>query len=219
MIGILDYGVGNLRSVEKAFEHIGCEAVVSADISVLEKADGLVLPGVGAFEDGIKKLKEKKFDEFIKNWVAAGNPILGICLGMQLLFEYSFETNCNIVSADGGDAVAKGLGIIPGGVKKFESDEMKIPQMGWNEINIRPDSSLFKGIENKSYMYFVHSYYCCPEDEAYVATWTDYIVNYCSSVEMGNVFATQFHPEKSGRVGLQILKNFADLSRVGGGAC
>lgn len=228
MIGILDYGAGNLRSVEKAFAHIGAEVVVSDDVSVLEKADGLVVPGVGAFEDGMSKLREKKFDEFIHKWVEAKRPLLGICLGMQLLFEYGFETNADIMSKGvTSDAMSEsdtvlGLGIIPGGVKKFESNEMKIPQMGWNQIEISENSKLFKGIDKSPYMYFVHSYYCCPSFEGDIAATTNYIIDYCSAVEMNNVYATQFHPEKSGNIGLEVLNNFAricDGSISGGVMC
>lgn len=201
MIAIIDYDAGNLKSVEKALISLGEEVVVSRERDVLLSADKVVLPGVGAFGDAMNKLSEYGLIEVIKEIVDNNTPFLGICLGLQLLFEESEEAH----------GVA-GLGILKGKILKIPpKEELKIPHMGWNSIDIKPEARLFKGIKNNSYVYFVHSYYLKAEDESIVAATTEYSTHIHASVESGNVFACQFHPEKSSDVGLKILKNFAEL--------
>jgi glutamine amidotransferase len=201
MIAIIDYDAGNLKSVEKALISLGEEVVVSRERDVLLSADKVVLPGVGAFGDAMNKLSEYGLIEVIKEIVDNNTPFLGICLGLQLLFEESEEAH----------GVA-GLGILKGKILKIPPKEgLKIPHMGWNSIDIKPEARLFKGIKNNSYVYFVHSYYLKAEDESIVAATTEYSTHIHASVESGNVFACQFHPEKSSDVGLKILKNFAEL--------
>jgi glutamine amidotransferase len=201
MIAIIDYDAGNLKSVEKALISLGEEVVVSRERDVLLSADKVVLPGVGAFGDAMNKLSEYGLIEVIKEIVDNNTPFLGICLGLQLLFEESEEA----------PGVA-GLGILKGKILKIPPKEgLKIPHMGWNSIDIKPEARLFKGIKNNSYVYFVHSYYLKAEDESIVAATTEYSTHIHASVESGNVFACQFHPEKSSDVGLKILKNFAEL--------
>ena len=201
MIAIIDYDAGNLKSVEKALISLGEEVVVSRERDVLLSADKVVLPGVGAFADAMNKLSEYGLIEVIKEIVDNNTPFLGICLGLQLLFEESEEA----------PGVA-GLGILKGKILKIPPKEgLKIPHMGWNSIDIKPEARLFKGIKNNSYVYFVHSYYLKAEDESIVAATTEYSTHIHASVESGNVFACQFHPEKSSDVGLKILKNFAEL--------
>ena len=201
MIAIIDYDAGNLKSVEKALISLGEEVVVSRERDVLLSADKVVLPGVGAFGDAMNKLSEYGLIEVIKEIVDNNTPFLGICLGLQLLFEESEEA----------PGVA-GLGILKGKILKISPKEgLKIPHMGWNSIDIKPEARLFKGIKNNSYVYFVHSYYLKAEDESIVAATTEYSTHIHASVESGNVFACQFHPEKSSDVGLKILKNFAEL--------
>jgi glutamine amidotransferase len=205
-IVIIDYGMGNLRSVQKAFEQVGCTAVVTADPDVAAQAGKLVLPGVGAFRDCMRNLEEGGFVAPIKAHIAAGKPFLGICLGLQLLFAASEEFGRHA-----------GLGIIPGKVVRFPDGALeagtllKVPHMGWNRIAIRRPAPLFRGIADGSFVYFVHSYYVVPEDPAVVATETGYGRTFCSSIWRGNVMATQFHPEKSQAVGLQMLRNFGEL--------
>lgn len=201
MIAIIDYDAGNLKSVEKALISLGEEVVVSRERDVLLSADKVVLPGVGAFGDAMNKLSEYGLIEVIKEIVDNNTPFLGICLGLQLLFEESEEA----------PGVA-GLGILKGKILKIPPKEgLKIPHMGWNSIDIKPEARLFKGIKNNSYVYFVHSYYLKAEDEAIVAASTEYSTHIHASVEKDNVFACQFHPEKSSELGLKILKNFAEL--------
>lgn len=201
MIAIIDYDAGNLKSVEKALISLGEEVVVSRERDVLLSADKVVLPGVGAFGDAMNKLSEYGLIEVIKEIVDNNTPFLGICLGLQLLFEESEEAH----------GVA-GLGILKGKILKIPPKEgLKIPHMGWNSIDIKPEARLFNGIKNNSYVYFVHSYYLKAEDESIVAATTEYSTHIHASVESGNVFACQFHPEKSSYVGLKILKNFAEL--------
>ena len=201
MIAIIDYDAGNLKSVEKALISLGEEVVVSRERDVLLSADKVVLPGVGAFGDAMNKLSEYGLIEVIKEIVDNNTPFLGICLGLQLLFEESEEA----------PGVA-GLGILKGKILKIPPKEgLKIPHMGWNSIEIKPEARLFKEIKNNSYVYFVHSYYLKAEDESIVAATTEYSTHIHASVESGNVFACQFHPEKSSDVGLKILKNFAEL--------
>jgi glutamine amidotransferase len=205
-VTIIDYGMGNLRSVQKGFEKVGSAALVTADPREVEQAERLVLPGVGAFRDCMDNLRQGGFIEPILRHVESGRPFLGICLGLQLLFTESEEFGRH-----------QGLDIIPGKVVRFPTDlrqgdeELKVPHMGWNQIEIRRPAPVFKGVEDGISVYFVHSYYVVPEDESAVATVTDYGIPFCSAVWRDNVMATQFHPEKSQQVGLQILKNFAKL--------
>ena len=201
MIAIIDYDAGNLRSVEKALISLGEDVVVSREADVLLAADKVILPGVGAFGDAMNKLKEYGLVEVINKIVAKNIPLLGICLGLQLMFEESDE-------APG----VKGLGLLKGKILRIPPKEgLKIPHMGWNSIDIKPQARLFKGIKNNSYVYFVHSYYLKADEEDIVAASTEYSVHIHSSVESGNIFACQFHPEKSSDIGLKILKNFAEL--------
>ncbi|HKL49189.1 MAG TPA: imidazole glycerol phosphate synthase subunit HisH [Desulfuromonadales bacterium] len=205
-IVIIDYGMGNLRSVQKGIEKVGFTARVTDDPDEVATADKLVLPGVGAFSDCMDSLRQGGFVEPVLHHVDSGKPFLGICLGLQLLFTESEEFGRH-----------KGLGIIPGRVVRFPGDMhqggevLKVPHMGWNQIAIRKDAPIFRGIEDGSSFYFVHSYYVVPDDPAVVATETEYGVTFCSSIWRDNVMATQFHPEKSQAVGLQILKNFGEL--------
>ena len=201
MIAIIDYDAGNIKSVEKAFEYLSQETVTTRDPEILLKADKVVLPGVGSFGDAMNKLHEYNLVDVIHEIVKKGTPLLGICLGLQLLFESSEES-----------VSVPGLGILKGHVLKFsEGTEYKIPQIGWNSLEINPTSRLFRGIENQSYVYFVHSYYLKADDESVVAARTEYADVFHSAVEKDNVFACQFHPEKSSEVGLKILENFATL--------
>ena len=197
-IAIIDYGVGNLRSVEKAFAAMGCDAVVSSDDDVLRSAERLVLPGVGAFASCMKALRERGFDVLVHERAAAGTPLLGICVGMQMLFHVSdeFETT-------------DGLGLLAGRVRKFQSD-LIVPQVGWNRIHQKQQHALFEGVDDGSFCYFVHSFYCEPEITDLVVGETEYGVKYASVVARENVCGVQFHPEKSQDVGLRMLKNFCD---------
>ena len=201
MIAILDYDAGNLKSVEKALISLGEEVVVSRDSSESMQADKVILPGVGSFGDAMNNLDRFGLVDTIKNVTAKGTPFLGICLGLQLLFKESEET-----------PGAEGLDILPGRILKIPAKEgYKIPHMGWNSLDIREGAKLFKGIKNDPYVYFVHSYYLKADDEAIVAASTEYTTHIHASVERDNVFACQFHPEKSSDIGLKILKNFAAL--------
>ena len=201
MIVVVDYGMGNLRSVSKALEHVGAEVRVSSSPLELKEAHGVVLPGVGAFKDAVKNLKERGLWEAILKEVEKGKPLLGICLGLQLLFEVSYEFG-----------KSQGLGLIEGEVVRFELPrEYKIPHMGWNQVFRRKSSPLLEGIRDGEFFYFVHSYFVKPKDESVVLTESDYGIRFCSSVEKENVFATQFHPEKSQRAGLKLLENFVKL--------
>jgi glutamine amidotransferase len=221
MITIVDYGMGNLRSVSKAFEHIGADVTVTNAKEKIRSASALVVPGVGAFGDCIKNLNQAGLLDEIKNFIKSGKPYLGLCLGMQILFESSEE-------APG----VPGLGIIAGTVKKFSSSlGLKIPHMGWNQIKVKSDpprrsetspewsgkpkskSILSENIPDDAYVYFVHSYYVEPKDRSVIAAETDYGISFCSSVAKDNIWATQFHPEKSQKTGLQILKNYANYTR------
>lgn len=201
MIAIIDYDAGNLKSVEKALQHLGQEVVVSRDSDVIYKADKVILPGVGAFGDCMDKLNQYQLVDVIHDVADKGTPFLGICLGLQLLYESSEESpNKN------------GLGLLKGKIVKIPDKEgFKVPHMGWNDIEIRKDARLFKGIDNNSYVYFVHSYYLESFDERDVVATTFYNTLIHASVEKDNIFACQFHPEKSGDIGLKILNNFANL--------
>jgi glutamine amidotransferase len=205
-ITIIDYGMGNLRSVQKGFEKVGFDARVTDDPVVAAQADRLVLPGVGAFQDCMDNLREGGFIEPILQHVASGKPFLGICLGLQLLFSESEEFGLH-----------RGLNVVPGRVRRFPADlrtddeTLKVPHMGWNQIDLQRPSPLFEGLSGGESVYFVHSYYVDPVDPAVVASTTDYGLTFCSSIWRDNVMATQFHPEKSQQVGLRILENFGKL--------
>jgi glutamine amidotransferase len=195
-VAIIDYGVGNLRSVEKAFAAMGCEASVSGDESVLRSAERLVLPGVGAFASCMKALRGRGFDELVHDKVTQGTPLLGVCVGMQMLFDESDEFGST-----------PGLGLLRGCVRRFEND-LVVPHIGWNRIHQKKEHPLFAGIEDGPFCYFVHSFYCQPEDESVVVGTTEYGDRFASIVGEKNISGVQFHPEKSQHVGLQMLKNF-----------
>lgn len=201
MLVIVDYGMGNLRSVQKAFERMGHAAVISGMSDQVGSADKVVLPGVGAFRDAIARLRSAGLDEPIRDHIRAGKPFFGICLGLQLLFTRSHE-----------DGSYQGLGIFPGEVVRFDVPaEYKVPHMGWNQLRVCRRSPLLAETTDNSSVYFVHSYYAVPADPALIATETDYAAPFTSAIWHENVFATQFHPEKSQRVGLSMLHNFATL--------
>lgn len=201
MIAIIDYDAGNIKSVEKALKKLGQEVSITRDAEVILHADKVILPGVGAFGDAMSNLKKYRLDKVIYQVVEKGIPFLGICLGLQLLFEKSEESK----------GVA-GLGILEGEICRIPDCEgLKIPHMGWNSLHLTNDGRLFHGIEEGAYVYFVHSYYLKAKDEAIVKATTEYSTHIHASVEKGNVFACQFHPEKSSDVGMQILKNFVEL--------
>ncbi len=200
MIAIIDYDAGNLKSVEKALWHIGEKAVITRDPKILKSADHVILPGVGAFGDAMKKLHNYKLVDVIYDIIEMGKPFLGICLGLQLLFEWSDESN------------VEGLSVLKGKILKIpDNKELKIPHMGWNSIKIRKGTRLLEGIAEDSYVYFVHSYYLKAEQREEVAAFTEYVTEIHAAVEKGNIFACQFHPEKSGETGLQILRNFVKV--------
>jgi imidazole glycerol-phosphate synthase subunit HisH len=201
MIAIVDYGMGNLRSVQKAFEKVGHKAEVTNDPAVLATARKVVLPGVGAFEDAMAELRRLELVKPILDAIEAGKPFLGICLGLQLLFEVGYENGRH-----------EGLGVLPGEVRRFDLPrEFSVPHMGWNQLDIRRPTPILAGLANGDYVYFVHSYYVLPANPAVVATETDYGGPFCSMIYRDNLFATQFHPEKSQANGLRILHNFAEL--------
>ena len=201
MIAIIDYDAGNIKSVEKALLLLGQDVVITGDREEILKADKVVLPGVGAFGDAMDNLRRTGLDQVIREVTDRGTPFLGICLGLQLLFERSDE-------APGGD----GLGILEGEILRIpDKDGLKIPHMGWNSLHLENNGRLFRGIEEGSYVYFVHSYYLKAADERIVKASTEYSTHIHASVEKGNVFACQFHPEKSSDVGIQILRNFVEL--------
>jgi len=206
MIAIIDYGTGNLRSVQKAFERVGSEALVTSDPRQLLQAERVVLPGVGAFRDCIRNLEQGGFVEPILKVIAEGRPFLGICLGLQLLFSESEEFGLH-----------KGLGVIPGRVVRFPEamreagEKLPVPHMGWNQIRLQGGSPLFNGIDDGSNVYFVHSYYVKPDDPTVKAATCNYGLEFCAAIRKDNLVATQFHPEKSQAIGLQMLKNFAEM--------
>lgn len=200
-ITIIDYGMGNLRSVQKGFEKVGVDAQISSDPNILKESMKIVLPGVGAIADAMNALIKFDLIEPIHEAIRSGKPFLGICLGFQLLFEKSAE--------NGGQ---KGLGIFPGEVLRFDlPHEFPVPHIGWNELHFRKKIPIFQGLSEGNHVYFVHSYYVKPSDDSLIATETDYGIHFCSSIARENVFATQFHPEKSQSIGLKILENFAQL--------
>jgi imidazole glycerol-phosphate synthase subunit HisH len=201
MITIIDYGMGNLRSVQKAFEKVGFQAVVTSDPVQVTTADKVVLPGVGAFEDAIAELRRRDLVKPVLEAIDSGKPFLGICLGLQLLFDVGYENGRH-----------EGLGVLRGEVVRFDlPKEFAVPQMGWNQLEIRRPAPILAGIAEGTYVYFVHSYYVVPKDSDVIATETDYGGPFCSMIWRDNVFATQFHPEKSQSNGLRILRNFAEL--------
>ena len=202
LIAIIDYDMGNLRNVERALIYAGADVRIVRSPSEVSDATGVVLPGVGNFHDAMKNLDRAGFTDFLRDWTAADKPFLGICLGFQALFEESEE--------NGG---TKGLGIFKGKVLRFpESPEYVVPHMGWNDLSFKKDVPIYAGIKPTDYVYFVHSYYVACDDDSIVATTTNYDdVDFCSSIAKGNVFGTQFHPEKSQNVGLKMLRNFAEL--------
>jgi len=201
MITIVDYGMGNLRSVQKACERVGIDARVTTDRAEIARAEKMILPGVGAFRDSIAELRKQNLIEPILQHIEADRPFLGICLGLQMLFDVSYE-----------DGRYEGLGVLPGEVVRFpDFEELKVPHMGWNQLQIVGEQPLLAGIPNDAYFYFVHSYYVVPQDEAVVAARSQYGIDFVSMVSRGNLFATQFHPEKSQKVGLKLLRNFAEL--------
>ncbi len=198
MIAIIDYGVGNLGSVLNAFKYLGYEAIITSNKEDILKADKVVLPGVGAFSDAMNAFKARDFESVIHEVVDKGTPVLGICVGMQMLFEKSFEYG-----------IHDGLGFLKGNIIKFDDNGFKVPQIGWNQIKVIKDNPLLKGLDNK-YVYFVHSYHL--DESEYAIAVTEYANRvYPSAINYKNIYATQFHPEKSGEVGLQILKNFGEL--------
>ena len=200
MIAIVDYGMGNIRSVTNAFRSLGAEISVTRDKDVITGAQALVLPGVGAFGKCVENLKRFELFDFLKTQIAAGKPYLGICLGMQILLESSEE-------APG----VEGMGIIKGRVVRFQGD-MKIPHMGWNNVEIKKPGKMFDNIPDGSHFYFVHSFYPAPEDAAVTATTTDYCgVRFTSAIQRDSIFASQYHPEKSQAIGLRLLRNFVNL--------
>jgi glutamine amidotransferase len=201
MIVIIDYGMGNLRSVQKGFEKVGHQALVTSDPAQVAAASKVVLPGVGAFEDAIAELRRLNLVKPVLNAIDSGKPFLGICLGLQLLFDVSYENGRH-----------EGLGILPGEVVRFDlPKDYTVPHMGWNQLNIRHRPPILKDVAEGTYVYFVHSYYVVPKDAEVIAVETDYGGPFCAMVWRDNIFATQFHPEKSQAEGLKILKNFAEL--------
>jgi len=197
---IIDYGMGNLRSVQKAFERIGEAARISSDVSEIAQAERLVLPGVGAFRDAIAAIRRGDLANVIRDHVLEDRPFLGICLGLQMLFDVSFE-----------DGQHEGLGVIPGVVQRFQlPPEFKIPHMGWNQLDVthQPNHGLLQNLGSAPWFYFVHSYHVVPSDRSWIASETDYSGPFVSAVARGNVMATQFHPEKSQSNGMTLLRNF-----------
>lgn len=202
MIAIIDYGMGNLRSVQKGLERVGHAATITNDPAALADAERLILPGVGAFRDAIAALRERKLVAPIRAAIDGGKPFLGVCLGLQLLFDVSYE-----------DGEHQGLGVVPGKVVRFQlPGEYKVPHMGWNEVRQRRRPPVLAGIEDRAHFYFVHSYYVVPRDAAVIALETDYAEPFCSGIWRDNLFAVQFHPEKSQDAGLRLLKSFAELA-------
>ena len=202
MVAIIDYGVGNLFSLKSSLKEIGAEAVVTSDEKVIAEADRIILPGVGAFEDAARKLRDSGMADVVKREAAAGKPMMGICLGMQLMFDVGYEYG-----------VHEGLGLIRGSVRPIADvipEGYKIPHIGWNLLKFRKESPLFKYIKEDDYVYFVHSYYAAECDESVIAV-TEYGADLTAAVANGNVYGCQYHPEKSGEVGMKILKAFMEL--------
>ena len=198
MIAVIDYGMGNLRSVQKGFEKVGHQATVTSDPAEVDRADKVVLPGVGAFEDAMAELHRRGLIEAVLEAIDSNKPFLGICLGLQLLFDVSYEHGEH-----------RGLGVLPGEVVRFElPQEYSVPHMDWNQVSIPRRAPILEGIADDTYFYFVHSYYVAPRDREVIGGETDYGLPFCSMIWRGNCFATQFHPEKSQAVGLKLLENF-----------
>ena len=211
-IAVIDYDAGNTMSVMNALKFLGYDTVLSRDENVIRKADRVIFPGVGAYADAMEKLKGYNLINVIKEVVAEGTPFLGICLGMQLLFDYSTEN-----AQDFGKDRIEGLGILKGGISGFKENPMfsgeKVPHMGWNSLEFCSEGSrLFKGIPNGSFVYFVHSFYLAAENRSDVAATCNYGISFDAAVEKGNVFGCQFHPEKSGDTGMAILRNFCEMT-------
>jgi len=203
MIALIDYGIGNIRSVEKALRHLGAPVRITRDPDEIRSADRIVFPGVGAFGDGMEAVRRLGLETPLREAIDAGTPFLGICLGMQLLFQVSEEMGEH-----------QGLGIFPGRVVRFsEGMGLKVPQIGWNQLHRQRPHPLLEGVPDGAYVYFVHSYYCRPADPSLVLATTDYGLEYASVVGQGHVFGLQFHPEKSQAVGLRILRNFLTLPK------
>jgi glutamine amidotransferase len=203
MIVIVDYGIGNLRSVQKALERVGATAVVTSDPAALDRAQGVILPGVGAFGDGMAHLRRRGLFEPVLGQARTGKPLLGICLGMQLLFDESEEMGQQ-----------QGLGLLPGRVVRFPEGELKVPHIGWNQLQMaapRPEMALLEGIKDGAYAYFVHSYYPVPDETGDLLATTEYGIEFASVVGRGAIWGAQFHPEKSQDVGMRLLKNFVRL--------
>ncbi len=201
MIAIIDYGAGNLHSVKNALDFLGAENCVTKERQTILSADKVILPGVGSFGDAMDNLRRNGLEDTVKKAAESGKPFLGICLGLHLLFEGSEETP-NV----------KGLGIFKGNVVKIpKKDKLKIPHMGWNSLELPKESKILKNIGDEPFVYFVHSYYIKPEDEGLISAYTEYGSKLGVAIEKDNIFATQFHPEKSGKIGMQILKNFIEL--------
>ncbi len=205
MITIIDYGMGNLKSVYKAFRKIGIDSKISSELSDIDNATAIVLPGVGAFKDCIHNLSKLNLTDAIRKSIRSGKPYLGICLGLQILFSGSEEFGAS-----------SGLGIFPGRVVRFPDNGLKIPHMGWNTVTIRTKPPLFNDVEDNSYFYFVHSYFVAPEDNSIIAGMTHYGDDFTSMIWKDNVIATQFHPEKSQQLGLRALKGFSDFVKKQG---
>lgn len=208
MIAVIDYGMGNLRSVAKAFEAVGAPVIVTGEPNEILKADSVVLPGVGAFRDCMKNLQSKELDRVVHETVESGKPFLGICLGLQLLFDESVEFGC-----------VRGLGIVPGKVVRFNPQDpqpgdgrLKVPHMGWNTVSIKKRNPLFESAPEDPWFYFVHSYYVVPDDPDVIATTTNYGIEFVSGIQHKNIYAFQFHPEKSQKLGLSVLEKFAQLN-------
>ena len=204
MIAIIDYGAGNLQSVSKALDFIGVQARISSDAGFIKSADGVILPGVGSFADAMESMKNSGLVGTVTDAATGGKPFLGICLGLQLLYKESEES-----------PGAVGLGVLDGKISKIPSDGLKVPHMGWNSLDIKKNDDIFKGIEQNAYTYFVHSYYLSASDKGDVLAQTAYGVRIDAAVSKGKLFAFQFHPEKSGKVGLRMLRNFADMCGEG----
>jgi glutamine amidotransferase len=200
MIAVVNYGLGNLHSVQKAIAYMGGDAEVTDDPDTILRAEKVVLPGVGAFADGMKGLTARGLGSVIQEAAGAGKPLLGICLGMQLLFETSEE---------GGSH--PGLGFLPGEVKGFRDPTLKIPQIGWNQLEIRSQNSLLAGLDQGNYVYFNHGYYCVPQNTAHILATATYGSQFAAAVQRENIYGVQFHPEKSQRIGLKIIRNFVEI--------